>query len=202
MGTRTFILILSCIFIMASVFFYIVIYDYAEEESPDKEYKPSVVGKKVRGHVYNGDDGTVEYEYKAKQLEFFKIADVTRFVDPYMFAYDTDRKSKKWEIWSKDGIYNTGDSISLYNDVNIVTFTASEADKGSLENIRILTSYLELDLGTKDIRSNRQVDMVDRVMSENHGKFLEGNIDSNQYRFNEDCHAIIQPDDFKNFNEK
>ena len=32
--------------------------------------------------------------------------------------------------------------------------------------------------------------------------FLEGNIDSNQYRFNEDCHAIIQPEDFKNFNEK
>lgn len=189
------------IFAIASLFYYIVLHDFSEEVSPNKEYKPSVIGKNIKGYVY-GETGLREYNYKASQVEYFKVADVTRFINPFLFAYNLDNNTKKWEIQSNDGIYNTDDSITLYNDVKIASYKIDPKSQENYKDIRMFTSYLELDLDTMDVRSNQQVDMVNRVMSEDHGKFLEGNVETNQYRLNEDCHAIIQPDDFEHHDQK
>ncbi len=201
MKTGTFFLLILLMFLISSIFYYIAIHSSSEQESPNKEYKPSIIGKMIKGNVY-GETGIKEYVYTAKQSEFYKIADVTRFSEPYVLAFNVDGSTQKWEIQSQEGMYNTNDSLSLYNDVKIATFKMDEISKNEEKNVEIFTSYLELDLDTKDVRTDRQVDMFDKALSENHGKFLEGNIDTNQYHLSEDCHAIIQPADFENVDKK
>ena len=87
MKTGTFFLLILLMFLISSIFYYIAIHSSSEQESPNKEYKPSIIGKMIKGNVY-GETGIKEYVYTAKQSEFYKIADVTRFSEPYVLAFN------------------------------------------------------------------------------------------------------------------
>lgn len=196
MLSKYFLFVVVPLFFVATILYYIVANDAIEPDYGRKESKPTIVGKNIDGVVYN-DNGSLLYNYRADYLEYFQLAEVSRFVKPKLYAYQEGSNNKAWQIVSKEALYNTDDSITLYEDVQLESYKADKLTGISYKNIQMNTQYLELDLTTKDVRSDRQVDMIDSAKSENHGKFLEGNIESNQYKLNEECHAIIQPADFE-----
>lgn len=186
-------------FLCAAIVYYIANIETDSKVSEEREYRPSFIGKGLDSKIYDSQ-GTFLYFFKAKQMEYFKVSDVSSYVNPYAYNVFDNTLDKSWEVSADKGFFNTDEFITLSENVVVKNYSKNEDSEGSTLRWWMNTSYLQLDINTSDISTNKLVHMYDPAFSENHGYDLVGNLETKKFTLKRDCHAIIQPEDFKQNN--
>ncbi|MGN1356161.1 MAG: LPS export ABC transporter periplasmic protein LptC [Succinivibrionaceae bacterium] len=190
-------LILLCliVFLCASTVYYIATVDTETLVSEEREFRPSFVGSGLYTKIYD-ENGTFLYYFQAREMEYFRVNDVSSYIEPYAYNVFQGTRDKSWEVSANKGFFNTDEFITLSDNVVVKNYEKDQSGSGSNLRWWMNTSYLQLDTNTSDISSNQLVHMYDTGLSENHGYDLVGNLETKIFNLKRDCHAIIQPADF------
>lgn len=167
-----------------------------EQTERDKllETQPVFFARHVSTSQYNSD-GMLYGKIQAEEAEYFQGLDQTNFTSPtIIYSPALDKKNKDlgklrtnndsfWKIEAETGSM-TGSADTIFLRGNVVASTT-----GTESIIReIRTSYLEIDLGTDEVRTPEQVDIIGNQFT-NHGKKFKGQLASKYFELSEDCHA-------------
>ncbi len=194
-------LLLFCfiVFVSASIVYYIANIDTYNVVSEERDYRPSFIGSGLDTKLYDST-GKFLYFFKSKKMEYFKVNDMSSYIEPYAYNVFKDTNEKSWEVSADKGFFNTDEFITLSENVVVKNYKMN--DEGSRSSLKwwVETSYLQYDINTADISSNQLVNIYDTGLSENHGYDLVGNLENKIFSLKRDCHAIIQPADFNQNN--
>ena len=111
---------------------------------------PDFVADNLKSVSFN-EKGDVESRVSAEHMEHFDASNLTRFTRPVYLLYPDDGAAH-WRISATEGALDKDDNIvTLQNNVIIDAITPNEP----LQQLR--TSYLQLDLDTMIMRSDRMI---------------------------------------------
>lgn len=114
--------------------------------------QPDFVADNLKSVSYN-DEGKVESRVSADHMEHYEANNLTRFTQPVYLLYPDDGNAH-WRISATEGTLDRHDNIvTLQNNVIIDAITPNEP----LQQLK--TSYLELDLDTMIMRSDRVINV-------------------------------------------
>jgi len=112
--------------------------------------QPDFVATELRSVEYN-DKGLVNSKVSASYMEHFQSSNTTEFTDPVYLIYPADGQAQ-WRLTANRGKLNKNSGkVVLEQDVQIQAISQQEP----LQNLS--TSYLELDLNTMIMTSDRPI---------------------------------------------
>ncbi len=167
-----------------------------EQTERDKllEVQPVFSARNISTRQYNSD-GMLYGSIKAEEAEYFDSLDQTNFTHPivtYSPALDKNNRDIEklssesngtWKIEAETGSM-TGSADTIFLRGNVI---ASSSGKNSIIR-EIRTSYLEIDLGTDEVRTPEEVHIIGNQFT-NRGKKFKGQLASKYFELSEDCHA-------------
>ncbi|WP_028107774.1 LPS export ABC transporter periplasmic protein LptC [Ferrimonas futtsuensis] len=112
-------------------------------------YQPDFVAENLRSRIYS-ESGRLSAEINADQMEHYQALALTRLQEPDYLLYPEDSQGQ-WRVQATQGQLSDGRHVVLENDVIITAIEPNEPLK------TITTDYLELDLETMIMTSNRQI---------------------------------------------
>ena len=166
------------------------------------EAQPVFTAKNINTRQFN-PDGRLYQSIFAREAEYYQSIEQTNFVSPVVLytptldtknkdvAHLADKVSEELLIQADSGTVSVDNLITLRDNVIV---------KSSNENspIRELkTSYLEIDIGTDEIRTPAEVTLKGKHFT-NSGRNLKGLLSEKYFELSEDCHATYTG--FKNDN--
>ena len=158
------VLIILPILIISTMVWYIVLSDIGTAKLELKKVVPNFTMTESASAVWSRD-GKKLYDLKSDYAEYFSVTDSTNFINPSADFYDEKTGLRSFFLRGDTGVYNTGDSLSLTDNVLGLRYD----EQGKLSGR--LTIYQNSDDCTG----------------------LDGDIGSGIYNFFRDCHAIINP---------
>ena len=116
----------------------------------DRSLSPDYIADNLRSVDYN-ELGLVSSRVTATHMEHFEEADMTYFTQPIYLVYPNEGQAQ-WRLQSNTGTLNKkSGKVVLENNVIIDAISPKEP----IQTIK--TSYLELDLNTMVMTSDRQI---------------------------------------------
>ncbi|SDI40898.1 lipopolysaccharide export system protein LptC [Ferrimonas sediminum] len=112
-------------------------------------YQPDFIAENLKSRIYS-EQGHLNAEIAADEMEHYQSLALTRLTKPEYLLYPQDSQGQ-WRIQAKRGQLSDGRHVVLENDVIITAIEPNEPLK------TLTTSYLELDLETMIMTSNRQI---------------------------------------------
>ncbi|MGL4249238.1 MAG: LPS export ABC transporter periplasmic protein LptC [Aeromonas sp.] len=151
-----------------------------------ENYQPDFVAKDLVTTRFDVNGKRTE-RLESRHAEYFQLLEQATFEQPVVYLFD-EQGAAEWKVTAETGVLNTGDNVILRDKVHLdgllpASFIAT-----------LDTSYLELDLVTQDVRSNREVKIVGRDF-QTEGVGLKGHLDRKYFELLDQGHAIY-------FNEK
>ncbi|MEH8126851.1 LPS export ABC transporter periplasmic protein LptC [Aeromonas veronii] len=151
-----------------------------------ENYQPDFVAKDLVTTRFDINGKRTE-RLESTYAEYYQILEQATFDKPVVYMYD-EQGAAEWKVTAETGVLNTDDNVILRDKVHLdgllPTSFISTLD----------TSYLELDLVTQDVRSNREVNILGRDF-QTQGVGLKGHLDRKYFELLDQGHAIY-------FNEK
>ena len=181
------VLIILPILIISTMVWYIVLSDIGTAKQELKKVVPSFTMTESASAVWSRD-GKKLYDLKSDYAEYFSVTDSTNFINPSADFYDEKTGLRSFFLRGDTGVYNTGDSLSLTDNVLGLRYD----EQGKLSG-RLRSDYLEYDFDDRHVRSNVRVVYTDIYQNSDDCTGLDGDIGSGIYNFFRDCHAIINP---------
>ncbi|MGL5037287.1 MAG: LPS export ABC transporter periplasmic protein LptC, partial [Aeromonas sp.] len=151
-----------------------------------EHYQPDFVAKNLvttRFDVNGKRTDRLESSY----AEYYQLLEQATFDKPVVYMYDK-QGAAEWKITADTGVLNTNDNVILRDNVRL---------DGLLPTafiVKLDSPYLELDLVTQDVRSNREVNILGQEF-QTEGVGLKGHLDRKYFELLDQGHAIY-------FNEK
>lgn len=128
------------------------------------------------------DKGQLKEELRARYAEHYAQLEMTELELPTIRLNDAVGKPT-WQIDAKRGTLNQGDTALLRDKVSLVSL-----DPASVVQ-RVLTEYLEMDLASKQVRTNLQVQM-EGADFHNQGVGFKGMLEQKIYQLLDKSHAV------------
>ena len=179
------VLIILPILIISTMVWYIVLSDIGTAKLELKKVVPNFTMTESASAVWSRD-GKKLYDLKSDYAEYFSVTDSTNFINPSADFYDEKTGLRSFFLRGDTGVYNTGDSLSLTDNVLGLRYD----EQGKLSG-RLTSDYLEYDFDDRHVRSNVRVVYTDIYQNSDDCTGLDGDIGSGIYNFFRDCHAII-----------
>ena len=129
-------------------------FDNLNNDSKDARsaiFQPTYTTRDLVTRHYD-DKGQLKEELRARYAEHYAQLEMTELEQPTIRLNDPQGKPT-WQIEAKHGTLNQGDTALLRDKVNLVSL-----DPASVVQ-RVMTEYLEMDLGSKQVRTNLHVAM-------------------------------------------
>ncbi len=193
MRKRHLLAIICALFLAAAVIYYIAAVDVAEHPSAEREYRPSFVGTGLNVRVLDSQ-GRLEMAARADRMEHYRVSATTVYDRPRLWSRLEGGDRDSWEISAERGYFNSGEFFSL--DGSVAGEGTGAGPGGRTGSWHLATSYLQLDLNSHDISSDREVVITGDGGTWNRGTGLRGNLDSKKFSLRSDCHAVIDPEVF------
>lgn len=151
-----------------------------------EHYQPDFVAKDLVTTRFDINGKRTE-RLEATYAEYYQILEQAIFDKPVVYLYD-DQGAAEWKVTAETGVLNTDDNVILRDKVHLAGLLPT-AFISTLD-----TPYLELDLVTQDVRSNREVKILGQDF-QTQGVGLKGHLDRKYFELLDQGHAIY-------FNEK
>ncbi len=180
-------LLFAALFIVALAIWQLGDVTLAPPAAPKTEhYQPDFIAKDLVTTRFD-ETGKRSERLESVYAEYFQLLEQATFDKPIVYLFD-DKGDAEWKVTAETGVLNTDDNVILRDKVHLdgllPTSFISTLD----------TPYLELDLVTQDVRSNRQVAIVAKEF-QTEGVGLKGHLDRKYFELLDQGHAIY-------FNEK
>ncbi|QSX29538.1 LPS export ABC transporter periplasmic protein LptC [Shewanella cyperi] len=121
-----------------------------EGKQTSSQLLPDFVATELRSVEYN-DKGQVSSKVSASYMEHFQASNITEFTEPVYLIYPNEGAAQ-WRLSASRGkLSKNSGKVVLEQDVQIQAISQQEP----LQNLS--TSYLELDLNTMIMTSNRPI---------------------------------------------
>ncbi len=193
MRKRHLFVIICILFASAAMVYYIAVMDVTEAVSVERDYRPSFIGRGLNTVVLNSE-GAADIKFKAQKMEYYKVSDTTYYDHPYVFKRLAGEQPEGWEILADQGYFNAGEFITLNGNVQVNGGDISSKEHKKWWSLR--SSYLQFDLNSHDISSDKDVVISGTAGSVNRCGELNGNLDTRIFNFKGSCNAVIYPQDF------
>lgn len=180
-------LLFGLLFLIALVAWQLSKVELAPETPVTAEhYQPDFVSKDLVTTRFDVNGKRTE-RLEAAYAEYYQILEQATFDKPVIYMFD-DQGQEEWKLTADTGVLNTDDNVIMRDKVHLdgllPTSFISTLD----------TPYLELDLVTQDVRSNREVKILGQDF-QTEGVGLKGHLDRKYFELLDQGHAIY-------FNEK
>ena len=179
------VLVILPVLIVSAMVWYIVLSDIGQAREELKKVVPNFTMTGGSSVVFAAD-GKKLYDLKSDYAEYFSVTDSTSFVNPSADFYNEKTGIKSFFLRGDAGVYNTGDMLTLTDNVLGLRYD----EQGKLSG-RLRSDYLEYDFDDRHVRSNVRVVYTDIYQNSDDCTGLDGDIGSGIYNFFRDCHAII-----------
>lgn len=153
----------------------------ALDNAKKEHFQPDFVAQNVVTREFDSN-GRLTRHLESRFTEYFRSIDMAQLQEPRLTLYN-QQGIPEWKISAKEGVWNVGDNAVLRNDIHV---------DGLLPDAMVRTidtSYLELDLNSKDVRSNSKV-IAKGDLVQTEGVGLKGNLDKRYFELLEQSHAI------------
>ena len=110
------VLIILPILIISTMVWYIVLSDIGTAKQELKKVVPNFTMTESASAVWSRD-GRKLYDLKSDYAEYFSVTDSTNFINPSADFYDEKTGLRSFFLRGDTGVYNTGDSLSLTDNV-------------------------------------------------------------------------------------
>lgn len=181
------VLVILPVLIVSAMVWYIVLSDIGQAREELKKVVPNFTMTGGSSVVFAAD-GKKLYDLKSDYAEYFTVTDSTSFVNPSADFYNEKTGIKSFFLRGDTGVYNTGDMLTLTDNVLGLRY-----DEQGTFNGRLRTDYLEYDFDDRHVRTNARVVYTDIYQNSDDCTGLDGDVGSGIYNFFRDCHAIINP---------
>ena len=181
------VLVILPVLIVSAMVWYIVLSDIGQAREELKKVVPNFTMTGGSSVVFAAD-GKKLYDLKSDYAEYFSVTDSTSFVNPSADFYNEKTGIKSFFLRGDAGVYNTGDMLTLTDNVLGLRYD----EQGKLSG-RLRSDYLEYHFDDRHVRSNVRVVYTDIYQNSDDCTGLDGDIGSGIYNFFRDCHAIINP---------
>lgn len=149
-----------------------------------EQLKPNYQAYAMHSVLYT-DDGRINHEVFAQQMAHYDKQGYTLFTQPSYVIYTENRKNP-WQISALEGKLTDNQRLILEQGVVI----QSTDDNGLVQTMQ--TSYIELDLTSKDVVSQHPVTITgDNYMIQSKG--IKANLQSNTFEIGEHVETTFQP---------
>ena len=146
-------------------------------------YQPDFTAENLISRIYS-DKGHLNAEVQAEYMEHYQSLALTRLKQPVYLLYP-ENSDGQWQIQARAGQLSDGRHVVLENDVIITAIEPNEPLK------TLTTSYLELDLETMIMTSNRRIDGQGEDF-EIHAAGLWADLNLNQIELKSQVNAIYE----------
>ncbi len=203
MRKRHLFAIICIIFMVAVIVYYIAVVDMVESVSVERDFRPSFIAKGVKTTIINAD-GQADTVVRAGKIEYFKVNDTMMFDHPYVYKVLPNEKINRWQILADKGYFNANEFFSLSGHVVINGLVLPQGENSEISDPDakwiVKTSYLQLDLNSHDVSSDKTVYITGSMGTSNQGKELQGNLDTKIFNLKRECNAVLYPQDFGDSN--
>jgi lipopolysaccharide export system protein LptC len=180
-------LLFALLFIVALAAWQVSDIKPAAQLTPTREnYQPDFIAKQLVTTRFDRDGKRTE-RVESDYAEYYQLLEQASFDKPVIYLFDPQGKAQ-WRGTAESGVLNTDDNVILRDRVHLAGLLPS-AFISTLD-----TPYLELDLVTHEVRSNREVKIVGQDF-QTEGVGLKGHLDRKYFELLDQGHAIY-------FNEK
>jgi Uncharacterized protein conserved in bacteria len=128
------------------------------------------------------DKGQLKEELRARYAEHYAPLEMTELDLPEIRLNDAEGKAT-WQINARHGTLNQGDTALLRDNVNLISLDPASVIQ------RVMTEYLEMDLASKQVRTNLKVEM-EGAEFHNQGMGFKGMLDQKIYQLLDKSHAV------------
>lgn len=151
-----------------------------------EHYQPDFVAKNLVTTRFDVEGNPTE-RLESRYAEYFQLLEQATFEAPVVYLFDKQGRAE-WRASAQSGILNTDDNVILRDNVHLDGLLPSSFIS------TMDTPYLELDMVTQDVRSNREIKIVGQDF-QTQGVGLKGHLDRKYFELLDQGHAIY-------FNEK
>ncbi|MGL4933636.1 MAG: LPS export ABC transporter periplasmic protein LptC [Aeromonas sp.] len=151
-----------------------------------EHYQPDFVARDLVTTRFDLNGKRTE-RLESSYAEYYQVIEQATFDKPVVYLYD-EQGAAEWKVTADTGVLNTGDNVILRDKVHLDGLLPASFIS------TLDTSYLELDLVTQDVRSNREVKILG-LDFQTQGVGLKGHLDRKYFELLDQGHAIY-------FNEK
>ena len=149
------VLVILPVLIVSAMVWYIVLSDIGQAREELKKVVPNFTMTGGSSVVFAAD-GKKLYDLKSDYAEYFSVTDSTSFVNPSADFYNEKTGIKSFFLRGDAGVYNTGDMLTLTDNVLGLRYD----EQGKLSG-RLRSDYLEYDFDDRHVRSNVRVVYTD-----------------------------------------
>ena len=157
-----------------------------EAKVKTEHYQPDFVARDLVTTRFDVNGKRTE-RLESQYAEYFQILEQATFEKPVVYMFD-EQGQAEWKVTAETGVLNTDDNVILRDKVHLDGLLPDSFIS------KLDTPYMELDLVTQDIRSNRQVNILGQDF-QTEGVGLKGHLDRKYFELLDQGHAIY-------FNEK